>query len=91
MTPPDTKLDKQKKRHRVPLWGMAVLVVLVALMFFGYLTYLADTDEPEDPPTAEEALPEGEGIPGEGAPVTPLDDPDGAPQVIEEAPTPAED
>ena len=91
MTPPDTKLEKQKRRHRGPLWGMAAVVVLVALMFVGYLTYLVDTDAPEHPPTAEEALPEGEGIPAEGAPVTPLDVPDGAPQVIEEAPTPAED
>ena len=88
MTPPDSNLDKQKKRHRGPLWGIAAVLVLVALLFLGYLTYVADTDPPEEPPADAETLPEGEGMPAEGAPVTPQDDPDGAPQVIEEEPTP---
>lgn len=88
MTPPDSNLDKQKKRHRGPLLGIAAVLVFVGLLFLGYMTYLVDTDTPEEPTATEETLPDGEGIPAEGAPVTPMDDPDGAPQVIEQEPTP---
>ncbi len=83
MTPPDSNLDKQKKRHRGPLWGIAAVLILVALLFFGYLTYITGAD-PEEPPVEEEVLPDEDGIPAEGAPATPLEDEDSAPQVIEE-------
>ncbi|MGY6535180.1 MAG: hypothetical protein ACXIVG_07530 [Pararhodobacter sp.] len=89
MSAPDTNLQKQKRRHWGPLLGIATVLVLVAVLFFAYLGYSADTDTPEQQPAAGQVDPEV-GQPAEGTPATPLTTPDGAPQVIEPDQAPAE-
>jgi ABC-type transporter Mla subunit MlaD len=53
MAPPDTNLEKQKRRHAVPLIGMGLAVALVLIGFVVWLGYVAESaDEPvvvEDP------------------------------------------
>ncbi|MCL3880747.1 hypothetical protein [Marivita sp. GX14005] len=49
MSAPKTNIEKQEKRHRPALWGMGILVVLVALGYFFYVTFLAaEGNEPGD-------------------------------------------
>lgn len=41
MSASNTNLEKQKKRHRGPLTGIAAVLVFVALLLAGYLAWLA--------------------------------------------------
>ncbi|WP_417723901.1 hypothetical protein [Salipiger sp.] len=59
MSAPDTDIDKQKRRHRTPLWGMWGGLILVAILFFGWLAFWPlnpDTDAGESiaPTTADQ-------------------------------------
>jgi len=85
MSAPDTRLEKQKKRHRGPLVGIALALLVAGGLFVAYLGYTAQTDTP----TAVDPVP-ATPLPAEGAPVTPLADPDSAPSVIDETPAPTE-
>jgi NhaP-type Na+/H+ or K+/H+ antiporter len=42
MSAPNTNLEKQKRRHRGPLIGMALALVFVGALFLGYLFVLVD-------------------------------------------------
>jgi hydrogenase/urease accessory protein HupE len=48
MSAPTTNLEKQKRRHRPALKGMAITVAFVAALFLGYLTVLAERSTPAD-------------------------------------------
>lgn len=51
MAPPDTNLEKQKRRHKFPLVVMGVVVLLVGVMM---LYWLAGLFNPEDAAESEE-------------------------------------
>ena len=51
MAPPDTNLEKQKRRHKFPLVVMGVVVLLVGVMM---LYWLAGLFNPEDEAGSEE-------------------------------------
>lgn len=88
MTAPDTNLKKQAKRHRGPLIGIIVVVLLAGGLLFWMLTRTMVTEpEPEDMVPAETTETES-GLPAEGTPTDPTGVPESAPQVIEEAPAP---
>lgn len=57
MSAPHTNIDKQTRRHRWPLIGMAVAVVIgVGSTFF----WLTDEVAEGDPPVEGQVLPDGE-------------------------------
>lgn len=89
MSASNTNLEKQKRRHRGPLVGIAVALGVALALFLGYMFFLADTETPE--PTGQTPTEEAVGIPAEGSPETQdaIADPDGT--VIEETPPPSED
>ncbi len=90
MSSPKTNLEKQKRRHWGPLVGIAIALIVAALLFLWLMGYIADTDTP-DPgpqPVIEESEP-GAGIPGEGTPATPLT-PEAENSVIEVPPEPGD-
>lgn len=89
MTAPNTNLENQKRQHRGPLLGIGVILVVVALLFVGYLAYNTADDTPAGEGAATEIAPGGT-LPAEGVPATPLADPETSPQVIETAPAPAD-
>lgn len=90
MSAPDTNLKKQTRRHRGPLIGMALAVIL-AVAFLGWLLVRTLVVEPEQPAQAPATQTESDtGIPAEGTVVGPLNDPDDAPQIIDEPNPPAE-
>ncbi len=66
MSAPQTNLEKQKKRHRGPLAGIALGIVVVGVMFLVWLIWLSDNGQ-----TPREATPEG-GVIGNSAPEEPL-------------------
>lgn len=48
MSAPDTNLDKQKRRHAGPLGGIRLSLIVVALLFAGFLAWtFAQSDGPE--------------------------------------------
>ena len=51
MSPPDTNLSKQKRRHRPALWGMGLAILFVALLF----TWFLGTQMNDDPASGEGA------------------------------------
>jgi hypothetical protein len=44
MSAPDTNLDRQKRRHKAPLVGLAVILVVVGL---GFVMFLGDETSPD--------------------------------------------
>ena len=56
MSAPQTNIDKQKRRHRGPLVGMAVVVTFVGLLLFWWLGQEASQN---DVNPGAQALPEG--------------------------------
>lgn len=50
MSASETNIEKQKKRHRGPLTGMAMVIIWAVLLFSGFITWLAYQS---DNPTAE--------------------------------------
>ena len=72
MTPPDTNLQKQKKRHRGPLIGIALVVIFgFGLIAYWVLEEAAMAPGPDD--GAEEQTPAA--MPGGGgAPSVPAQD-----------------
>lgn len=60
MSAPQTNISKQEKRHRTPLYGMLVLVGLVALGYFIYVAFLAA--EGNEPGEEEAVVPAVEAV-----------------------------
>jgi hypothetical protein len=54
MSAPQTDPDKQIRRHRTPLVGMALCVIVVALGYFAYTTWIV-AEAPAPATTAPEA------------------------------------
>lgn len=48
MSAPQTNVEKQTKRHRPALWGMAAVVVFASVLFFIYLAVVVERGTPED-------------------------------------------
>jgi hypothetical protein len=48
MSPPDTNIEKQKRRHWAPLWGIGLALVFALGLFVWWITYVVDEgNEPE--------------------------------------------
>lgn len=69
MSASKTNLEKQKRRHRGPLIGIAVALAAALILFLVYILTLADTETPE--PAAEPAFEESEGLEAPASPVAP--------------------
>ncbi|SMH57518.1 hypothetical protein [Maritimibacter sp. HL-12] len=81
MTPPDTNLKKQKRRHRFPLVGMAIIAVFaIGVIIYWILEEVATAPGPQDESEAATPAddPEGEGNAPPSDPAEPVepDDPD---------------
>ena len=49
MSPPDTDIEKQKKRHKTPLTGMWGVVIFAGILLIALATWQAYTgNEPRD-------------------------------------------
>lgn len=81
MTAPDTNLNKQKKRHKGPLIGMAVAVTVAILFLVWMLSNNLGTDTTEEDQAAPAQVGETVGPPASGSVSGPTET--GAPQVIE--------
>lgn len=58
LSAPDTNIEKQEKRHKGPLSGMALAAIIAALGFVGVLAWLAWTGmEPREGLDVEAAAP----------------------------------
>jgi len=73
MSAPDTRLSRQKWRHRGPLIGIAVVVTLVLILFFSMIGSEVDEVVPpgEAPAEVEAPIP---GQPDDSQVITPLPD-----------------
>lgn len=48
MSAPNTNIEKQARRHRGALWGIALAVLTAVILFVGYMTVIVDRgNEPE--------------------------------------------
>lgn len=45
MTPPDTNLKKERRRHRPVLWGIAAAVLIAVLGWIAYSTYVPTAEQ----------------------------------------------
>lgn len=68
MSAPDHTLERQQRRHRGPLVGMAVVVGLVIAGFVWWLGHEVEGADPGTPATAIETAPPS-AIPPETAPL----------------------
>lgn len=56
---PDTKVGKQKSRHKPALWGIGAVVVFAGTLFAGLMRWLAHAgNEPRDADVKSTAAPE---------------------------------
>jgi hypothetical protein len=57
MSPPNTNIEKEKRRHRPALLGIAISLMFAAILAFIFLTYVTDPDQTliENGPTSEPA------------------------------------
>lgn len=57
MSPPDTNIEKQERRHRPALLGIAISLAFVVILVFIFLTYVTNPDQTliENGPTSEPA------------------------------------
>ena len=53
MSPPDTNIRKQKRRHWPVFWGIVGAIALAIAAWFILHGIMADTPEPAPPGTAE--------------------------------------
>ena len=81
MSPPDTNIERQEKRHRPALIGIAIAVIMGGLFFFLNALTAVDEEPLEELPAGEEQAPTGQ---------TPADDADPAPAGTEQAPAETE-
>lgn len=74
MTPPDTNLKKQKRRHRGPLFGIAIAVLFGVGIILYWVSALFDEpagpDTTDDTPVQSQQLDDGGPVP---TPVPPED------------------
>ncbi|HBM59266.1 MAG TPA: hypothetical protein DD444_08745 [Citreicella sp.] len=68
MSAPDTNLDRQKRRHKGPLWGIWGGLAVVAVLFVIWLAYAMTDTTPETEPVADPATTEQSEVPAEDAP-----------------------
>lgn len=94
MSAPDTNLKKQARRHRGPLVGMAIAVIL-AVAFLGWLlvrTLVVEPEPPEQPAQAPAGQTQSDtGIPAEGTITGPSNQAEETPQIIDEPAPPVEE
>lgn len=57
MSAPDTNLEKQKRRHKVPLLGMKGIIVFAALMLIGLVFYTVLQTEDTNTESVIDAVP----------------------------------
>lgn len=74
MSPPDTNIERQEKRHRPALIGIALAMILGGFFFFLNALMAVDEDRPEEVPAGEEQAPAGQ---------TPAEETDTAPAETE--------
>ncbi|RKF14968.1 hypothetical protein D6850_08890 [Roseovarius spongiae] len=55
MSPPDTNLEKQEKRHKGPLVGIGGALAVAVLAFLGVLVWMDYFDPPADEPVGDGA------------------------------------
>lgn len=48
MSAPDTNIKKQKRRHKGPLTGIPLAILLATIAFVGFLAWAALTDSDTD-------------------------------------------
>ncbi|MGP9790130.1 hypothetical protein [Roseinatronobacter sp. NSM] len=93
MSAPDTNPKKQARRHRGPLVGMAIGVIL-AVAFLGWLlvrTLVVEPDPADPPAQAPAGQTQSEtGLPAEGVITGPANQPEDTPQIIDEPAPPAD-
>ena len=53
MSAPSTNIERQKKRHRAPLWGMGGVLAAVALMMAAFLVWLVANGSAPEGATAQ--------------------------------------
>ncbi|MEJ6396716.1 hypothetical protein [Yoonia sp. 208BN28-4] len=54
MSAPQTDVEKQAKRHKGPLAGIMIGLIVAGLLFVGYITWLSyNSDEPDATTPAE--------------------------------------
>jgi hypothetical protein len=85
MSPPDTNLDKQRRRHRGPIWGITaglVFVAIVALAAFLWGGWPLDRQAAPDGAATETV--EGDPVPADPPP------PEGEEPVPEQGAVPVE-
>lgn len=51
MSPPDTNIDKQTKRHKAPLFGMGAVVAFAGILFVALVFWTISQGETEPEPT----------------------------------------
>lgn len=56
MSAPQTNVEKQTKRHRPSLWGIAAVCGFAAILFLGYLAVVAEKGSPENDETGATAV-----------------------------------
>lgn len=62
MSPPDTNVEKQKRRHRPALIGIGAVLVFALLVVLALAVSTTDGERPETPqatPDATDTAPEG--------------------------------
>ncbi|NJM83867.1 MAG: hypothetical protein HC844_16725 [Tabrizicola sp.] len=62
MSAPRTNIERQKRRHFGPLLGLIVSIGVVAVLFMGYLFYIAESAPTPETPAAGPSS--GVGTPG---------------------------
>lgn len=85
MSASNTNLEKQRRRHIGPLVGISLVLLVVAVMFAGYLFMSVDT---EDQPAPAQHSEQPAALPTPGEPATPFGDTSPEPSVIEAEPAP---
>ena len=87
MSASNTNLEKQKRRHAGPLIGISLALLVASGLFVAYLMYNADAEEAAPAPPAEQ-MEERSVMPEPGGAATPMDNPEGAPNVVAPAQQP---
>lgn len=64
MSPPDTNIEKQAKRHKGPLTGMPLAIAVATVVFLGFLAWsaLTDTDTSGAQSVTETETSEGQSV-----------------------------
>ncbi|RBI84531.1 hypothetical protein DRV85_11255 [Rhodosalinus halophilus] len=55
MSPPDTNLEREKRRHRPALIGIGAVLVFALIVVFALAVTVTDGERPEQPQAAPDA------------------------------------